>query len=58
MIYKIYRNQIKNKIKITGPGGFGKIYNIGPDATSEIADQITADLADYKRIVPSDLIVD
>ena len=46
------RRIVKNKIKITGPGGFEKIYNIGPDATSEIADQITADLTDYIKIDP------
>ena len=51
------RRAVKNKIKITGPGGFEKIYDIGPNATSEIADQITTDLADYKKVVPSDLVV-
>ena len=37
------RKTVKNKIKITGADGFEKIYDIGPNATSEV--------------VPSDLVV-
>tara|TARA_B100001094_G_scaffold316863_1_gene358596 strand:+ start:1327 stop:3072 length:1746 start_codon:yes stop_codon:yes gene_type:complete len=51
---------VKNKIKITGPGGFEEIYNVGPDSTAEIADQITNDIlevSDYRKQVDPDLLV-
>ncbi len=46
---------VKNKIKITGPGGFEEIYNVGPGSTAEMADQITKDIlgvSDYRKQDP------
>tara|TARA_R100001463_G_scaffold39218_5_gene84144 strand:- start:36 stop:1736 length:1701 start_codon:yes stop_codon:yes gene_type:complete len=46
---------VKNKIKIKGPGGFEKVYEIGKNATNEIADQITQDIigvSDYRKQDP------
>ena len=46
---------VKNKIKIKGPGGFEKVYEIGKNATSELADQITKDIlgvSDYRKQDP------
>ena len=44
--------KISNKIKITGPNNFEKIYEIGPNATKEIANQMTEDFADYIQARP------
>ena len=42
---------IKNQIKIIG-NNFEKIYNIGPNATVDIAKQITEDFSDYVKPDP------
>ena len=44
--------KVSNKIKIIGPGGFEKIYDIGPNATKEIAAQMTNDFSDYVKQDP------
>jgi hypothetical protein len=44
--------KVPNKIKIIGPGGFEKIYDIGPNATKEIASQMTNDFSDYVKSDP------
>mgnify|MGYP003128752688 CR=1 FL=1 len=47
--------KVSNKIKITGPDGFEKIYQIGKNATSELADQMTKDIlgvSDYRKQDP------
>ena len=42
---------VKNQIKIIG-NNFEKIYNIGPNATVDIAKQITEDFSDYVKQDP------
>ena len=47
-----------NKIRIKSKdGSFDKIYNVGTNATREIADQITGDFKDYITPIPKDLII-
>jgi len=48
----IVPRKVPNKIKIIGPGGFEKIYDIGPNATKEIASQMTNDFSDYVKSDP------
>tara|TARA_R110002020_G_scaffold187089_4_gene385206 strand:+ start:2896 stop:4671 length:1776 start_codon:yes stop_codon:yes gene_type:complete len=47
--------KVPNKIKITGPDRFEKVYQIGKKATNELADQITKDILgvdDYRKQDP------
>jgi hypothetical protein len=49
---------VRNKIRIKSKdGSFDETYNIGENATSNIADQITQDLNDYITPISPDLIL-